>query len=226
MSAFLDRPTDACLAFGVTTPLTDGGARAWLCDLDGTLYHAGGVKWWMAAELLVLGPQHIPLLRAFRHAHEALRAEQVQNPELEFAPSPFEEQLRRVLAPGQSDERTRRVVLDWMVHRPGKWLRRALRQTLVQEITSFRAAGGITAIVSDYPAQRKLEAMGLLQHFDVVVANGEHQAVRRLKPAPDGFLQAASELGVPPADCLVLGDRDDADGEAARRAGMPFRLIG
>src|SRR5688500_2868375 len=77
MSAFLDRPTEACLAFGVTTPLTDGGARAWLCDLDGTLYHAGGVKWWMAAELLVLGPQHIPLLRAFRHAHEALRAEQV-----------------------------------------------------------------------------------------------------------------------------------------------------
>jgi len=201
-------------------------ARAWLCDLDGTLYDAGGVKWWMAIELVLGGPQHIPLLRAFRHAHEALRAEQVQSPELEFSPSPFDEQLRRMTARGHSEARARQVVTQWMVERPGKWLRRALRHELVQEITAFRAAGGATAIVSDYPARLKLEAMGLLPHFDVVVANGEHTNLRRLKPAPDGYLLAASELGIAPADCLVLGDRQDADGEAARRAGMPFRLIG
>lgn len=204
----------------------DVRARAWLCDLDGTLYDAGGVKWWMAAELLTLGPHHIPLLRAFRHAHETLRKEQIQQPELEFSPSPFDEQLRRMSAHGHSEERARQVVLRWMVERPGKWLRRALRQALVEEITAFRAAGGTTAIVSDYPARRKLEAMGLLDLFDVLVANGEHSAVRRLKPAPDGYLQAAAELGVAPAECLVLGDRDDADGEAARRAGMAFRLVG
>jgi len=206
--------------------MTSAPARAWLCDLDGTLYDPSSVKWWMAIELVLGGPQHIPLLRAFRHAHEALRAEQVENPELEHSPSPFDEQLRRMAAHGHSEDRARQVVTQWMVERPGKWLRRALRHELVQEITAFRAAGGATAIVSDYPAQRKLEAMGLLAHFDVVVANGEHAAVRRLKPAPDGYLQAASELGIAPADCLVLGDRQDADGEAARRAGMSFRLIG
>lgn len=226
MSASLARPTDACLASGVTTLLGEGSTRAWLCDLDGTLYDAASVKWWMAIELLALGPHHIPFLRAFRHAHEALRAEQLRDAALEFDPSPFDEQLRRALRAGASEDRARQIALDWMVQRPGKWLKRALRQALINEISAFRAAGGVTAIVSDYPARQKLEAMGLLELFDVVVASGEHRAVRRLKPAPDGFLQAASELGVTPADCLVLGDRDDADGEAARRAGMPFRLIG
>jgi len=208
-----------------TTPRENGAARAWLCDLDGTLYDASSVKWWMAAELLALGPHHIPFLRAFRHAHEALRAEQLLDAGLEFDPSPFDEQLRRARRAGHSEDRARRIAMDWMVQRPGKWLKRALREALVLEITAFRAAGGVTAIVSDYPARPKLAAMGLLELFDVVVASGEHEAVRRLKPAPDGFLHAAKELGVMPADCLVLGDREDADGEAARRAGMAFRLI-
>ncbi|MCB9916751.1 MAG: HAD hydrolase-like protein, partial [Planctomycetes bacterium] len=44
--------------------------------------------------------------------------------------------------------------------------------------------------------------------------------------APDGYLEAARRLGVAPAECLVVGDRDDADGAAARAAGMAFRRIG
>ena len=58
-----------------------------------------------------------------------------------------------------------------------------------------------------------------------VVANGDADGPKRLKPAPEGFLLAEERLGVEPADCLVIGDRDDADGEASRRAGMGFRLI-
>jgi HAD superfamily hydrolase (TIGR01549 family) len=61
--------------------------------------------------------------------------------------------------------------------------------------------------------------------FDVVIASGEPSGPPRLKPAPDGYLLAAERLGVVPAGCLVIGDRDDTDGEAARRAGMAFRRV-
>ena len=61
--------------------------------------------------------------------------------------------------------------------------------------------------------------------FEVVVANGEAGGPRWLKPDPDGYLSAAGRLGVAPERCLVLGDRADADGEAARRAGMTFRHV-
>jgi HAD superfamily hydrolase (TIGR01549 family) len=46
-----------------------------------------------------------------------------------------------------------------------------------------------------------------------------------LKPWPDGYLLAAERLGVAAAECLVIGDREDADGLAASRAGMAFRRV-
>lgn len=201
-------------------------AKAWLIDLDGTLYRAGWMKLAMAAELALTGPSCFASLKTFRHGHEELREELLANPLLEYIPTPFDEQLRRAAERnGQELEVLRVQVLKWMVRKPGKWMKLSIRHSLVEEIKHFRAQGGKTAVVSDYPAAPKLEAMGLSAFFDTVVASGEHPRLTRLKPSPDGFLLAASELGVVPADCLVIGDRDDADGEAARRANMAFRLV-
>ncbi len=206
--------------------MTTSSTKAWLIDLDGTLYRASWMKLAMAAELALTGPGAFVSLKTFRHGHEELRGELVLNPNLEYAPSPFEEQLRRAAdRNGQDVEALRAQVLKWMVNKPGKWMKLSIRQSLVTEIEAFRAEGGKTALVSDYPAAPKLAKMGLSSLFDTIVANGEHPRLTRLKPCPDGFLLAASELGISPADCLVIGDRDDADGEAARRAKMAFRLI-
>ncbi len=93
-------------------------------------------------------------------------------------------------------------------------------------IRDFRGRGGRTALVSDYPARDKLRAIGSLELFEVVVASGEPGGPLRLKPDPSGMLRAAEALGVAPAECLVIGDREDADGAAARAAGMTFRRVG
>ncbi|HSC87758.1 MAG TPA: HAD-IA family hydrolase [Polyangiaceae bacterium] len=200
---------------------------AWLVDLDGTLYAPRFVQLAMAAELALTGAHRIAALRAFRRCHEELRHEFAAAPELEFFPSPFQEQLRRTAEKlGMSPEWLRSIVMSWMVQRPGKWLRMTRRTALLREIREFRAAGGKTALVSDYPADAKLRALGARDAFDLVVANGEHPRLTRLKPSPDGYRIAAAELGIAPGRCLVLGDRDDADGAAARAAGMAFCLIG
>jgi len=112
-----------------------------------------------------------------------------------------------------------------MFVRPGKWITRFARSSLLTEVRDFKAQGGRTALVSDYPAERKLDALGCRELFDVIVANGEKNGPCRLKPDPEGYLLAARLLDVAPAACLVIGDRDDADGAAARAAGMSFRLI-
>jgi FMN phosphatase YigB (HAD superfamily) len=195
---------------------------AWLVDLDGTLYWAPGVKAAMAAELLLFGLSKVKRLRRFREEHERLRAD----PEASAA-EPFREQLQRAasalkvpVAELEADVR------NWMVERPARYLPRFRRSSLLGEISAFRRAGGRTALVSDYPAARKLEALAAQDLFEVIVANGEAGGPRRLKPDPDGYLRAASGLGVPPPRCLVIGDRDDADGAAARAAGMAFRKVG
>ncbi len=194
---------------------------AWLVDLDGTLYRPRPVKLMMGLCLVVFGFRHVKLLRRFRHEHEALREHLTEPVE-----SPFAIQLERTASATKRPlEEVRAVVTDWMVARPGRFIRWFRRQQLLSEIASFRAAGGKTALVSDYPAQQKLEALGAVELFDVAIANGEPEGPSRLKPWPDGYLKAAERLGVAPGRCLVIGDRDDADGAAARYAGMGFRLI-
>jgi HAD superfamily hydrolase (TIGR01549 family) len=194
---------------------------AWLVDLDGTLYRARAVKLAMAGELAIGGWGALPVLRRFRSEHERLRQAQAAPAE-----SPFQVQLERTAAALQQDpDRVAAYVREWMIERPGKWLWRFRRQELLLELAAFRAQGGRLALVSDYPARSKLRALGCAELFDVVVANGEGGAPW-LKPHPAGLLRASAELAVPPERCLVLGDRADADGEAARRAGMAFRRIG
>jgi HAD superfamily hydrolase (TIGR01549 family) len=221
-------------AFASTGACVDGFVRlwqalrvalehdAWLVDLDGTLYAGQLVKLAMSAELAVLGLDAVGTLRRFRSEHEHLRRTQ-DTP----AASPYQLQLERTAAAlGVETREVEAAVREWMIERPGKWLRRFRRRSLLAELAAFRERGGRLALVSDYPAQTKLLALGCRPLFDTVVANGEDGGPRWLKPHPDGLLSASERLGVRPERCLVLGDRTDADGEAARRAGMAFRRIG
>jgi HAD superfamily hydrolase (TIGR01549 family) len=193
---------------------------AWLVDLDGTLYHALPVKAAMALELLVAGWRVVPTLRRFREEHELVRRALIAGHD------PYRAQIARTAAAlGREPAHVERDVAEWMQSRPSRWLRLFRRRALIEEIRAFRERGGKTAVVSDYPARVKLGGLGAEALFDVVVASGEPDGPKRLKPDPEGYLRAAERLGVAPRRCLVVGDRDDADGEAARAADMAFRRI-
>ncbi|MDA1162341.1 MAG: HAD hydrolase-like protein [Planctomycetota bacterium] len=199
--------------------------RAWLIDLDGTLYHALPVKVCMAAELVFAGPRVWRIISYFRAAHEELRqlAPQSENDEPTCS---FERQISIAANRAGCDfEIVRRTVLKWMFEKPGRWLRLFRRRRLLEEIRRHHESGGKTALVSDYPARQKLDALGITSLFDHVVANGEVNPPVELKPAPAGYLRAAELLGVAVEECVVLGDRSDADGKAAKAAGMMFRHV-
>ena len=194
---------------------------AWLVDLDGTLYRQAAVRAMMALELTLWGRSAIKTLHTFRHEQERLRGA-----ELPRGADPFELQIERAAQRlGVPATSVAAVVDQWMFDRPGRWLRMFRRRGFLAVISQYQAAGGRTALVSDYPARRKLAAIGVAGLFDVVVACGEPGGPATLKPQPDGLLLAAAQLQVVPTDCLVIGDRADADGEAARRAGMVFRHV-
>ena len=83
------------------------------------------------------------------------------------------------------------------------------------------------AIFSDYPdVEQKMKDIKLSQKtIDSVDGIYSAQDFGSLKPAPRPFLQIAKDLQVEPCNCLVVGDRDDTDGEGARKAGMEFIQI-
>jgi HAD superfamily hydrolase (TIGR01549 family) len=198
----------------------ENGYGAWLVDLDGTLYAQRPVQLAMGAEVALLGWDALTILRRFRREQEELRA-------LELEGDPFMLQVERTAAAlGATPARVEAEVRNWMIERPSKWLSLFRNRSLLDEIRDYRARGGRTALVSDYPARRKLEALGATALFDVIVASGEPAGPVRLKPHPSGVLLAAAALAVAPAHCLMIGDRPDTDGMAANSAGMAFRLIG
>ena len=88
-------------------------------------------------------------------------------------------------------------------------------------VDELRAAGVKVAIGSSSKnARTVLERLGIIDRIDAI-ADG--YSVSQPKPAPDVFLHAAKQLGLEPAQCLVV--EDAASGvEAAIRAGM--RVVG
>ncbi|MBW4721903.1 HAD family hydrolase [Saccharothrix obliqua] len=87
-------------------------------------------------------------------------------------------------------------------------------------LDGLRAQGRPLAAVTSKvkpSAVELLGAAGLLDRFDVLSCHG---MTERGKPHPDLALLAASELGVPPERCVVVGDGVD-DIRMANAAGMP-----
>lgn len=197
-----------------------------LFDLDGTLYDERAVRRAMLPRLalgalLGGGPRLLRTVQAYRTAREGLRGQ-------EFATGAALGEAHRALA----SERARvtegeliRVTEDWLELRPLQAVGRAARPGLRALFQWLVERGVRVGVFSDHPVEGKLEALGVL---DLVACHRSAFSadVGAFKPAPLGFLRLAEDLGLDPAQCWVVGDRDDCDGAAADAAGMRFLLVG
>jgi len=98
-----------------------------------------------------------------------------------------------------------------------------LNHALVQLIAGMRP-GVKTALVT---AASRVNALAVLEHhgantlFDLVVTGDD---VRAHKPAPEAYILAASRLGVPADECLVIED-SPAGIAAAEAFGSPCLIV-
>ena len=94
----------------------------------------------------------------------------------------------------------------------------------VPTLLELKANGILLGVASNgKPVKQweKLIRLGLQHFFDaVVVASGPYG-----KPDPKPLLDVAARLGVEPGDCLMVGDRVDADVKAAEAAGFKSVLL-
>ena len=207
--------------------LAHSAIRAVLFDLDGTLYAQLPLRIVMACEMAIASAGavfsqglRVPrVIATFRNTREQLRDEPDGGPAIvtrQYAA--VAERLH------SSTDEVERIVDEWIYRRPLKWLRYCRRRDLAGLLDWLERRGLWKGVLSDYPAQAKLTALGLSGRFDVVVSSVDSD-VNAFKPNPRGYLTAAMRWGLDPFEVLYVGDRIDVDVPGARAAGMPCALL-
>jgi len=181
-------------------------------DVDGTLYAQRPLRLRMAARLLLhsltrLDRRTLGLLKSYREHREALGDAETE----EFETALIAEVARRH---GCDEAEVRRTVAEWIEERPLGHLARCRYAAVDRLFDRVRSSGRMIGVLSDYPAAAKLEAMAL--DADHIVSAGE---VGTLKPHPRGLQRLMEMAGAEPHETVLIGDRAERDGEAARRAG-------
>ena len=211
-------------AKGLRVTVLPRTTRAVIFDVDGTLYRQSPLRREMARQLLLAHALH-PLrgrrvmraLSAYRHAQEDLR--HASGPDLAA------QQLSAAAAQSGIDEATIQALVEqWMETAPLAVLGRFARPNLRSTLERLRAADIKLAVLSDYPAERKLTALGINDMFDVALC-AQDPAVGVFKPSPRGIETAIDRLGVSSADSVYVGNRPEVDAGAARAARVAAVII-
>ena len=201
----------------------DRPVRAVLLDMDGTLYRQDALRLFMAIELSTL-----PLakrsyraaasvwrtLQAFRQVREELR--QVGSPTDSLAELQYVQTAKRV---GIDPATVKLTITEWIFQRPLKYLRLCRRRGLEAFCMFLGKRNVPIGIFSDYPANEKLQALGLSAGIKLALCATDSN-INAFKPHPKGFLRACAMWGLPPDEVLYVGDRPEVDAAGAVAAGM------
>ena len=188
-------------------------------DLDGTLYH---MEWFFRPLMWFLMFPHP--LRLPRYLKERSRVAGVD--------LGSREALFSLLCSGLAgkEHTSQETIHQWIFNKfyPAfiniMALQRRGRQHLNQTLNRLHENSIRLAVLSDYHAvEERLRKLHInLSSFDCMTSSENEGA---LKPSPRPFLQIAQQWDLCASSVLVIGDREDTDGKAAKNAGMQFWLL-
>jgi FMN phosphatase YigB (HAD superfamily) len=200
--------------------------KALVFDVDGTLYRQDLLRRAMFLHLLrnhVTHPMRFwrtaRVLQAYRRAQEELR--------VGLHPQGISGEQIRLASERTNVDRdvVAEYVTRWMEREPLTFLPQCVRPGLPEFLRACRARGLRLGALSDYPADAKLEALGIAKLFDVVLA-AQDPEIDVFKPNPRGLLLMLQRLGSAVSESLYIGDRLDVDGPTADAAGVRCAIVG
>ena len=207
----------------------DGGYLAVAFDLDGTLYDQKKLRLIMALRLgtyYLIHPFRIKdllLLKTFRQVRDHWDEIAGTLQESEACKDPDAAMYAYVAnRHGVDAGRVAAVVRQWIYENPLSALPKCTDTDLAAYIASLRQNHIPVLIFSDYPIEDKLRALGI--GADGMYAPGDERAIE-LKPSPSGLGQILADHNLDAAQLLMVGDRDEKDGESARRAGVDYVIV-
>jgi putative hydrolase of the HAD superfamily len=190
-------------------------------DLDGTLYP----NYRLNFRLIPFALREFPLLLAFGRARNRLRGKGCRR-EAPLAGEDYYDAQARLTAEylGCKDPAGMREKLDRLIYRG--WVphfRRIRLYPHVRETLDRLRRGGLKlALLSDFPPEEKLAALGLEGIWDLVLCS---EAIGALKPDPLSFDCLVRGLGMEASRILYVGNSLAYDVRGAVNAGLRAAYI-
>ena len=195
--------------------------KAVIFDLDGTLYNFK----WLPLRLIWALPNDFLRIKADRDVRKKLKDSDFGTPEA--YKEEYSKKMSKLLNFKKHD------ALNWYSNRYMGTMCFLLnryyscRPRLAEVFSELHKKGIKIAVFSDYP--RVKQRIRALDFSDETISqiSGIYSAedFGSQKPAIRPFLEIAEHLEVKPENCLVIGDRDDTDGDGARNTNMEFIQI-
>ncbi|NEQ49341.1 MAG: HAD family hydrolase [Leptolyngbya sp. SIO3F4] len=208
-------------SLSVNQPLNLVELQAVIFDVDGTLYDLQKLYRRICLELIQYYSRHPCQLQDIWILHHFIQEREKQTATLvtDLEKAQYEWAAQKT---NTSCEKVRQVVKKWIFEMPLKHLYDCRKPDVLKLFDILPKQGIRIAIFSDYPARAKLACLGLSPQC---IISSTDPNINQLKPNPIGLLSVANQLDLPVQNCLFIGDRDDRDGECARRAGMPYLIL-
>jgi HAD superfamily hydrolase (TIGR01549 family) len=170
--------------------------KAYILDMDGTLYRQMPVRFCMAASLAAYYVRRLNLLHEVSEIRRFRRA--IENGVLKAADG---------------------AVKYWMEEAPLKYIRLFRNKKLLSFIKAQKRRGAVIVVYSDHPAAEKCKALNLVPDYIFCALDKE---INCLKPDSRGLGYIVSLLGLSVKDILYIGDRYKKDGLCAASVGIDY----
>lgn len=197
-------------------------------DLDGTLYYQKPFRRRMLCTLIkyvIMHPASVKdlfLIKTYRKVREQW-GQCAKEPVPAEGMSLDERQYAYVAAKnGTKPECVKHAVEFFMLEMPLKLLPRYRDEILAKFMERLKKKGKTVVIYSDYPVEDKLSCLGICA--DACFTSGD-EGIGCMKPDPKGIQVILRTLGCAGANAVMIGDRYEKDGIAAKRNGVDYIIV-
>ena len=189
--------------------------KLYVFDLDGTLYSQPRLRFVMAQRLL-----GYYLLHPFK-AGELFMLQDFRKTKDSWKGDSDEEKLYEAVARkhGVDKQCVAGIVKKWIYENPLSAVAATKSVGLIKWMEQLKKNGKTVVILSDYPTEDKLCALNVNPDSSYSTTDPR---IGELKPSPKGLTFIMEEMKFTPEETIMIGDRDEKDGECAKGAGVDF----
>ena len=195
--------------------------RLFIFDLDGTLYDQAKLRRRIARGLFLrlftssirtIDLKIITSFRRQREDHKGYRSQTLETDQYEWTAQEL----------NVSVDKVNNLIVNVMHKLPLRLLPKARYRNIDKVFNALKDKNKAIAIYSDYPVKEKLNALDL--EADGLFCSTDPD-IKQLKPSGKAIGEICKHMKTPREQTILIGDRDDTDGESARQAGIFFLKV-